>query len=237
MVSRILAILATFGVALLLLPLLTGVEGFGELSDLAAAYVTMAPKEVGAQNLVTAVIVTLRGLDTLGEVAVLFIAATAVGFLMSGSGRNGEKEEEQSVPDRGPSEILQTGSALLFPLLLLFGVFVFVHGHLTPGGGFQGGVIIASGLVLLRLGRGAFPASHSTLGTVEAFSGAFYVALGILGLILAGGFLDSRVFPLGEFGSLLSAGTIPVIYALIGLKVGSELTSILTLLDERKEHP
>ena len=236
MVSRLLAILAIVGAAAILYPLLTGVEGFSELSDLAAVYVSQAPQEVGAQNLVTAVIVTLRGLDTLGEVAVLFIAASAVGFLMSGSGQSGKQKREQSVPDRGPSEILQTGSALLFPLLLIFGVFVFVHGHLTPGGGFQGGVIIASGLLLLRLGQGAFPASHATLGALEAFSGAFYVALGILGLLLAGGFLDSRILPLGEFGSLLSAGTIPIIYSLIGLKVGSELTSILTLLDERKEH-
>ena len=236
MVSRILAILALFGMAALLFPLFTGVEGFDELSDISAVYVTRAPEEIGAQNLVTAVIVTLRGLDTLGEVAVLFIAATAVGFLMSDSGKELHRRTDQSAPERGPSEILETGSALLYPLLLLFGVYVFVHGHLTPGGGFQGGVIMASGLVLLRLGRGAFPASHATLGAIEAFSGAFYVALGILGLILAGGFLDSRLLPLGVFGSLMSGGAIPVIYALIGLKVGSELTSILTYLDERKEH-
>lgn len=238
MVSRILAILAVIGTAALLFPLLTGVTGFEELSTLAATYVNEAPEEVGAQNLVTAVIVTLRGLDTLGEVAVLFIAASAVGFLLAGSGKSDRESEPPAAADRPPSEILMTGASFLFPLLALFGVFVFLHGHLTPGGGFQGGVIIASGLLLLRLGHGAFPVSHRGLGITEAFSGGFYVALGILGLLLAGGFLDSRLLPLGEFGSLLSAGTIPIIYSLIGLKVGAELTSMLALLggDAEKEH-
>lgn len=238
MVSRILAILAVAGTALLLLPLLTGVTSFPELSALAATYVNEAPGDVGAQNLVTAVIVTLRGLDTLGEVAVLFIAASAVGFLLTGSGETEEPAQAATASERPPSEILQTGASVLFPPVLLFGLFVFLHGHLTPGGGFQGGVIIASGLLLLRLGHGAFPTSHRTLGITEALSGGFYVALGILGLVLAGGFLDSGVLGLGEFGTLASAGTIPIIYALIGLKVGAELTSVLALLggDEREEH-
>jgi multicomponent Na+:H+ antiporter subunit B len=62
---------------------------------------------------------------------------------------------------------------------------------------------------------------------VESLSGAAYVGIGILGIVLAAGFLDARLLPLGEYGNLVSAGVIPVIYSLVGLKVGAELTGIL----------
>jgi multicomponent Na+:H+ antiporter subunit B len=58
------------------------------------------------------------------------------------------------------------------------------------------------------------------------------VFVGVLGLILAGGFLDNRVLPLGELGTLFSAGLIPIIYSLIGLKVGAEISSIITNINE-----
>ena len=61
---------------------------------------------------------------------------------------------------------------------------------------------------------------------VESLSGVAYVALGVAGLFLAGGFLDNRLWSLGELGSIFSAGAIPVIYSLIGLKVGAELSAI-----------
>jgi len=63
----------------------------------------------------------------------------------------------------------------------------------------------------------------------------FYVGIGVLGLVLAGGFLDNRILPLGEFGSILSAGAIPLIYALIGLKVGAEFSSIMASLSESED--
>jgi multicomponent Na+:H+ antiporter subunit B len=56
------------------------------------------------------------------------------------------------------------------------------------------------------------------------------VGIGAAGLVLAVGFLSPEILPLGDFGRLLSAGAIPVIYSLIGLKVGSELTSILVTM-------
>ena len=94
-------------------------------------------------------------------------------------------------------------------------------------GGFQGGVVIASGILLLMLSNVSLKLNHLVLHFVESLSGAGYVVLGILGLVLAGGFLDNRFLPLGQFGDLFSAGAIPIIYSLVGLKVGSELTGIL----------
>jgi multicomponent Na+:H+ antiporter subunit B len=160
-------------------------------------------------------------LDTLGEVAVLFIATAGVGFLL--------RRKDNSVIDkrRNSSEILQTGTKFLLPMIFMLGVYIFTHGHLTPGGGFQGGVVIASGIVLLMLTNVSFKLNHNVLHSIESLSGVFYITLGVLGIFLAAGFLDNRILPLGEFGKLFSAGAIPIIYSLIGLKVGSELVGIL----------
>ena len=130
MIRRILAFIALLAAAILLAPFAFNVPMDGPLPDVAAEYVDSAPGELGAANLVTSVIVTYRGLDTLGEVAVLFAATAAVGLLLKKTGR----EEFEGVPNRKASEILETGGGFLFPLIILFGVYIFLHGHLTPGG-------------------------------------------------------------------------------------------------------
>jgi multicomponent Na+:H+ antiporter subunit B len=204
-------------------------QGTGErtaLGDLAGRLVVEAPETLGTQNVITAVVVTMRGLDTLGEVAVLFIAAAGVGFLL----RRREKAAERQ--RRPASEILQTGSKLLLPLLLVFGVYIFTHGHLTPGGGFQGGVVIASALLLVLLADVSASVNHLLLSATESLSGFFYAALGVAGLVFGAGILDNRILPMGAYGTLLSAGLIPVIYSFIGLKVGTELTGVLLSMGE-----
>ncbi|MBN2625394.1 MAG: Na(+)/H(+) antiporter subunit B [Spirochaetales bacterium] len=192
-----------------------------ELADVSSHYVEQGPEELGAANVVTSVVVTYRGLDTLGEVTILFAAAAVVGLLLHLNRNENEQRREGS-------ELLKTGTALLFPLILLFGVYVFINGHLTPGGGFQGGAIIASAVVLSVLSDPNKKAGHTALTVIESLSGLTYVLLGAAGAILAvNGFLDNRILPLGEYGSLLSAGLIPAIYSVVGLKVGSELSSVV----------
>ena len=228
MIKKFFTIITVLLFALMVLPLLRQIVPFEELAPVAVAYAEQGPDQLGAANLVTSVIVTYRGLDTLGEVTVLFIATAGVGFLLR------RDEEDQlpgdgvpSEPPREASELLGSGSMLLFPLLMLFGVYIFMHGHLTPGGGFQGGVVIASSMLLLMLARVSFHLNHLIISLVESLSGFFYVAIGVLGLVLAAGFLDNRILPLGEFGTLFSAGAIPIIYSLVGLKVGTELTNVV----------
>ncbi|RKX92806.1 MAG: cation:proton antiporter, partial [Spirochaetes bacterium] len=124
------------------------------------------------------------------------------------------------------------GSRLLFPLILLFGAYIFVHGHLTPGGGFQGGAIIASGFLLMYL---AFPKQRinkKTSGLAESLSGLIFVGIGLLGLVFSGYFL-TNFLPKGIPNTLFSAGIIPIIYIAIGFKVGFELTGIIDDLLER----
>jgi multicomponent Na+:H+ antiporter subunit B len=112
-------------------------------------------------------------------------------------------------------------------MVILFGIYVFLNGHLSPGGGFQGGAIIASGTMFLLL---ALPESHISrlmIAIIESMSGFSYVIVGVLGVILAGGFLDNRIMGLGDYGALFSAGAIPLIYVFVGLKVGFELSAVL----------
>ncbi|MCW8935121.1 MAG: Na(+)/H(+) antiporter subunit B [Gammaproteobacteria bacterium] len=204
------------------------------LSKLAHYYVEKGPQEIGAANIVTAVVVTYRGLDTLGEVTVLFISAAGVGLLLrrKKAEQNNNHKKINSVKEtanthKSSSEIVETATELLLPMIILFGVYVFLNGHLSPGGGFQGGAIIASGTMFLLL---ALPKSHISrllIAITESLSGFSYVVVGVLGVVMAGGFLDNRFISSGTYGNLFSAGAIPLIYSFIGLKVGFELSAVL----------
>jgi multicomponent Na+:H+ antiporter subunit B len=226
MLKRLLTLLTLFLTALVFFDLASNYSEHTELSRLAQHYAAQGPQELGAANLVTSVVVTYRGLDTLGEVTVLFISAAGVGVLLRR--REQQDDEDETEGARKPaSELVQTAAQLLMPMVFVFGIYVFVNGHLTPGGGFQGGAIIASGVLLLLLALPQSHVSHRLLAATESLSGFSYVVIGVLGVILAGGFLDNRILSLGEFGTLFSAGAIPIIYIFVGLKVGSELSAVL----------
>ena len=212
--------------------LFTGYQPDELLNRSALYYAENTAAETGAQNIVAAIIVTYRGLDTLGEVTVLFLTAAIVGLVLRHS-RAPERAAGSGLLPAG--ELLVTGARILVPMILLFGAYVFVNGHLTPGGGFQGGAVIASGVLLLLLADPGRRFSHRLISGIEAGSGLFYVAVGVLGAVLAGGFLDNRILPLGMLGDLLSAGAIPVIYTLIGLKVGAEFSSMLESFEETED--
>lgn len=209
--------------------LLFGYTPDSDLNYTARYYAEHTAQDIGAANIVTAIIVTYRGLDTLGEVTVLFLAASIVGLVLARGKRHGD-EQRHELPATG--ELLTTGSRLLVPLIILLGVYVFVNGHLTPGGGFQGGAILASAILLLLLTEPLRRFSHRLISVLESTSGLLFVTIGVLGIIFAGGFLDNRILPIGTMGELFSAGVIPIIYSLIGLKVGAEFSSLLANLSE-----
>jgi multicomponent Na+:H+ antiporter subunit B len=229
MIKRLFSALVLIMIAVMFLDVATSYRENAALSPLGHYYADQGPEELGAANLVTAVVVTYRGLDTLGEVTVLFISAAGVGLMLrrerkAGNGNNGDARMR---PHKPASEIVETATELLLPMVILFGIYVFLNGHLSPGGGFQGGAIIASGTMFLLL---ALPESHISrllISIMESLSGFSYVVVGVLGVILAGGFLDNRIIGLGTFGSLFSAGAIPIIYVFVGIKVGFELSAVL----------
>lgn len=231
MIKRFIALVLLLTIGAIFAVLLLGYEPDAELNTTARYYADHTAQDIGSANIVTAIVVTYRGLDTLGEVTVLFLAAAIVGLVLS-QGRQAAATRRGLTP---VGELLTTGSRFLAPLIMLLGVYIFVNGHLTPGGGFQGGAVIASGMLLLLLADPFKQFSHGLISTLESLSGLLYVAIGLLGLFLAGGFLDNRFLPTGELGALASAGAIPLIYSLIGLKVGAEFSSMLASLTETEE--
>ncbi len=225
MIKRILILVVLAFFLFLFMSRIAGIDTPTQLTGVGAGYVDRSIEELNSPNVVTAVVVTYRGIDTLGEVSVLFLAAAAIALLLrttaKESGGGGEKEKRKA------SEILVTGANLLVPIIMLFGIYIFLNGHLSPGGGFQGGAVVASAVLLLFLAYPGFRLRHGILTVLESLSGTAYVVIAVLGLILASGFLDSRMMALGETGRIISAGTIPLIYTIIGLKVGTELAGII----------
>lgn len=196
---------------------------FGEkYKGVSEHYVKEGIVENRASNLVTSIVVNYRGFDTLGEVTVLFLAATGLSFLLFSCRCKREFKRIKS------SLVLRTSTNILFPLVLIFGTYIFIHGHLTPGGGFQGGSVIASGVILLFLAYRDFHSNHKTLSSIEALAGITFAGIGLAGLIYAKSFLSNSVLPLGQWNRLFSAGVIPLIYIAIGFKVGAELSGLIS---------
>jgi len=225
MIKYMLIILVLIGMAWLFIPLATEFFTPDQANMLASSYVYGTATDLNMPNAVTSVVVTYRGLDTLGEVTVLFLATAGVGFFL-------RRKESLKAARRPGSEVLKSGAAMLSPLIILFGIYIFSHGHLTPGGGFPGGVVMASAFLLLLMANENYGFSHGLINLTETVSGLGFVLIGLAGLLLLGlnHFLDPRWLGLGQYGKLFSAGAIPLIYSFIGLKVGAEMSGLLDSL-------
>jgi len=133
--------------------------------------------------------------------------------------------------------VLEVVNRLLMPFIQLFGMYVLFHGHLSPGGGFSGGAIIGSSLILysltFRFARVKHRLDHDTSVFFEAAGALIYVALGLVGLFFGYNFLTNRgVFPLGVPGQLWSSGMILVITLGLGAKVSGTILSLFQELLE-----
>ncbi len=207
-----------------------GADRRGDLSNpnkVAAYYLRQSPETLQTANSITAIVVNFRGFDTLGEVTVLFLAATGLASILYRKEEEDKTEVERvSLPS---SSLVRTGAKILFPLILLLGIYVFVHGHLTPGGGFQGGAIIATGFLLMLITYKHFETNHNVMVWLESLAGLAFVLVGLYGLFMYGSFLQNTK-SVGTLNDLISGGLIPLIYIFIGIKVGTELTNILDIL-------
>ena len=224
-ISLVLVAAIILGISLALLEI-----PFGESkTKVGNYYISNGREETGAANIVTSVVVNYRGFDTLGEITVLFVAAIGLGSVLASRGTSGTKAIEPA------SLVLYTGCRFLFPLILLFGAYVFIHGHLTPGGGFQGGAVVASAFVLIYLGCRGRRVNGKESKAIESLSGLVFVVLGLAGLTVGGHYFLSNFLPKGTLNELFSAGIIPIIYIAIGFKVGSELAGIIDNMVEQTE--
>ncbi|HET9254726.1 MAG TPA: MnhB domain-containing protein, partial [Pseudonocardiaceae bacterium] len=191
-----------------------GLPGFGsEFHPYGDRAVAVATTQRATANVVSSVNFDQRAVDTLGEEFILF--GSVIGTLMLLRPAPGERE----VGPRGAGRVLpvtRLAGYVLLPVSVLVGLYVIAHGQLSPGGGFQGGVVLATGWHLLyvagryaALRRAAPPA---VLEIIESLAAAAFAAVGLAGLVLGGAFL-ANVLPTGSLGELLSGGTVPVINA------------------------
>lgn len=135
--------------------------------------------------------------------------------------------------------IVKVISKIIIPFMQVFGIFVIMHGHLSPGGGFAGGSILGASLILLTLAFGLEEAKrkmpHTISKIVETGAILLIVSLGLFGILSGYNFLTNGEagFHLGRTGEIISAGFIPIATLAIGLKVGSTLITLFhTIIEE-----
>jgi multicomponent Na+:H+ antiporter subunit B len=198
-------------------------------------------RERHVTNMVSAINFDYRGFDTLGEEFMLLCAVTGTTILLRGT-RGETQDRPQRVPGR---EIRPRADStvlicrLLAGFTVLFGLYVLLHAMTTPGGGFQGGVIIASGLLLAFLGegyRGWRHVAHSELfDAAEGGGAALYALCGFASMLMGLPFLQNML-PLGTIGDLFSGGLMLVENAGVGLAVaGGFGILLLEFLEETRE--
>jgi multicomponent Na+:H+ antiporter subunit B len=221
------------GLAVLLGWGFAGLEPFGHYpGPYGTVLNAIEPQQRHAANVVAAVTFDYRGFDTLGEELMLFCAVAGVAFLL----RERREEDTGSVRDRVSSDAVRAAGLVAVPVVVLLAVDTILHGYLTPGGGFQGGVVAAAGLLLVYLAgdwRSLRRASPTRLvDSAEATGAAGFALVGVATLAAGGAFLQNML-PLGTFGKLTSAGTIPIENLCVGLEVAAAFVLVfLEFLEE-----
>ena len=129
--------------------------------------------------------------------------------------------------------IVRCGCDKILPVIGVYILYIILHGHLSPGGGFQGGVLTVALIVLIFLGHGyeatVETVSYHLLHRTEGFASIFYVALGLLGVAMGAHFAQNVLY-LGRIGELYSSGTIFWMNVTVGVKVITGVGSIALLL-------
>lgn len=168
----------------------------------APRYLIESTAEVGVPNIVTAVLASYRGYDTLGEVTVIFTAAAAVMALIGRGRRTVKHGIPEGAPGHGhavmqPHSVLRVTSKLLMPLIFLFALYVQFHGDFGPGGGFQAGVIFGSAFILYTLIFGLDNARIVIRGWVRrallASGVLIFAGVGVVAMLMGGNYLDYSV--------------------------------------------
>lgn len=138
-------------------------------------------------------------------------------------------------------QIVRLTSRLVVPFIQIYGIYIIMHGHLSPGGGFSGGAIFGASLVLLaisfNLSTGVKQISHSAASLLESGGALGYALTGLAALFFGGSYLANRSggFWLGAPGELFSSGAILFITVFVGMKVASTITTLFYNLIERED--
>src|SRR3954449_11147222 len=223
--SRLLLAVGGVGTAVLLLLALGGLPDLGAVPHPYADRAVPAALSHHTANGVSSVNFDQRAFDTLGEEFVLFAAAVSALLLL----RRFHDEESRESESFGPRDVWSAvnlvGFALLAPTVMV-GLYVVAHGAVSPGGGFQGGAVLATGLHLAYLAGDYRVLQHlrpvAVFDVGEAVGAAGFVLLGVSALFVGDPFLTNWL-PTGTLGELASAGMVELLNVAAGMEAASAL--------------
>jgi multicomponent Na+:H+ antiporter subunit B len=238
MTSSARSIMFFIGAAGLAVFLMWGLAGLSDFGNFHGNYGLLLNRvgvdQTQATNIVAAVTFDYRGFDTMAEEFILFAAVLGTALLLRAQREEEEEPAEDMAQGRRPPHDSDAVRELCLGLVapgVVFGLYVVAHGHLSPGGGFQGGVVLATAPLLMYLGgeySGLRTLSPQTIVELAEGTGAAgYVGVGLVGLGASASFM-TNFLPLGRAGDLLSAGTILVLNFAVGLAVAAGFVLLLT---------
>jgi len=184
-------------------------------------YIENGLDETGAVNIVAGMILDYRAFDTLGESHVLFIATITVLIMMRSDKKKKNMTDEMKY-EPCDDIILQTVARFLVPVIMIFGLYVILNGHISPGGGFSGGAVIGAGLILYLNAFGFEKTekffTERLYKLVTFFSLAFYALAKCYSFFCGANHLESGIST-GTPGAIISAGLILPLNIAVGLVV------------------
>ncbi|MGW3075761.1 MnhB domain-containing protein [Kitasatospora sp. NPDC001132] len=213
----------------------------GELPGFGGAHHPYGERAVAAglerrtANIVSSVNFDQRAFDTLGEESILFGSVLGAGILLR-LARDERKRRAAAEPVLPTTRLF---GATLLPVAVLTGGYLVAHGALSPGGGFQGGVALATALHLAYVAADYRVLKRirplAALDVTDALAAGAFAALGLIGLAQGAGYL-ANTLPLGTFNQLSSGGLVAVINAAVGVEVASGVVVLLAhFLDQAVE--
>lgn len=197
-------------------------------NEVPAKYIEEGVRDTGATNIVAGMILDYRAFDTFGESCVLFIAVCGVLILLRNEGTAPDAFDTLLHEMEEPRHdiILKKASYLLVPMIMLFGIYVVMNGHISPGGGFSGGAIIGAALILYASSYGTKRARR--FFTYQTYQKVVSVALIFYALVKGYSFYTGAnhipgMIPLGTPGTILSGGLILPLNIAVALIVSSTI--------------
>lgn len=191
-------------------------------SEVSKKYLEDSMKDTGAVNAVAGMILDYRAFDTFGESTVLFVAAGTVLILLRNDRKKKGKDLMEHLYEPKQDVILQNIARLLVPIALIFGIYVVLNGHLSPGGGFSGGAIMGAALILYCNAYGAEASSrfftYKTFNTVIVTALSFYAVAKSYSFYTGANHIHS-IIPKGTLGNILSSGLILPLNIAVGVIV------------------
>lgn len=216
-----------------------GNAGNPDNNEVSARYIEQGLQETGAVNIVTGMILDYRAFDTFGESCVLFISSCCVLALLridgggkDARGRKRLEEADDRLFEPKNDMILQKTACILVPLILIFGIYIVLNGHLSPGGGFSGGAVLGSGLILYLNAFGFQKTerffTEKVFRRVTLGALTFYCLAKSYSFFTGANHLNSGI-PLGTPGDIISSGLILPLNICVGLVVACTMYAFYTL--------